>query len=76
MNIFIPSYLCFEILKFSLKINFIKKKCTIHNCGLIHIYSIFYLILNKYENIICIKINQKYDSIILLIINNVLLDML
>jgi hypothetical protein len=32
--------------------------------------------LNKYEDIICIKMNQQYNSIILLIIYNVLLDML
>jgi hypothetical protein len=32
--------------------------------------------LNKYEDITCIKMNQRYNFIILLIIYNVLLGML
>ncbi len=37
MNIFIPSYLYFGILEFSLKIKFTKNNCNIRNHGLIYI---------------------------------------
>jgi len=33
----------------------------------------FYIISNKYENIICIEMNQQYNSIISLFIYNVLI---
>jgi hypothetical protein len=45
----------------------------------IYIYIILinsYPILNKCEDIICIKMNQKYSLIILLIIYNLSLNML
>jgi len=42
----------------------------------IYIYSIFNIILNKYEDIICIKMNQQYNFLTLLITYNKLLYML
>jgi hypothetical protein len=42
----------------------------------LYIYINFHIILNKYENIICIEMNQQYHSIISLFIYNVLFDML
>jgi len=50
--------LFFGIFKFSLKIKFINFFCTIHNHGFIYIIN-SYLILDKYEDIICIKLNNN-----------------